>query len=84
MGSSEHRNYLKKFQQILQYHTQISSNILTHQSVESILEMKEISISSLRITFNMFKTTGCCVKSEFYSLLFQMSPDQVLTSRAAV
>ena len=31
----------------------------------------------------MFETTGCCVKSEFYSLLFQMSPGQVLTCRAA-
>ena len=45
--------------------------------------MKEINISSLLVTFNMFETTGCCVKSEFYSLLFQMSPGQVLTSRAA-
>ena len=82
-GSSEHRNYLKKFRQIPQNHTQISPNILTHQSAESKLEMNEINISSLLITFNMFETTGCCVKSEFYSLLFQMSPDQVLTSRAA-
>ena len=46
-------------------------------------EMKETNISSLLITFSKFEMTWCCVTLDFYTLLFQLSPGQVVTRRAA-